>query len=182
MLYRYKWDTLPAEQRPERGLLALRAGLNAFANLRPATVLPQLADASSLKREIVEGVDIMIVRELVGGIYFGEPRVRRRSALRSGRAHRPAVRVVASTASLSLQLQVTLLRCQVSGDHVPARIQQGRLSACQAKAIALVIHAAMADLAGRLCGAPPGHQAERQRRAGWLQHHGVLRVGGDQRV
>ena len=73
---RYKWDTLPAEQRPERGLLALRAGLSAFANLRPATVLPQLADASSLKREIVEGVDIMIVRELVGGIYFGEPRVR----------------------------------------------------------------------------------------------------------
>jgi len=75
-LDRYKWDSLPAEQRPERGLLALRAGLNAFANLRPATVLPQLADASSLKREIVEGVDIMIVRELVGGIYFGEPRVR----------------------------------------------------------------------------------------------------------
>ena len=74
-LPRYKWDSLPAEQRPERGLLALRAGLSAFANLRPATVLPQLADASSLKREIVAGVDIMIVRELVGGIYFGEPRV-----------------------------------------------------------------------------------------------------------
>lgn len=71
----YKWDNLPAAQRPERGLLALRAGLNAFANLRPAVVLPQLADASSLKREIIEGVDIMIVRELVGGIYFGEPRV-----------------------------------------------------------------------------------------------------------
>lgn len=74
-LRRYQWDTLPADQRPERGLLALRAGLNAFANLRPAIVLPQLADASSLKREIVEGTDIMIVRELVGGIYFGEPRV-----------------------------------------------------------------------------------------------------------
>ena len=56
-------------------MLALRAGLNAFANLRPAIVLPQLADASSLKREIVEGTDIMIVRELVGGIYFGQPRV-----------------------------------------------------------------------------------------------------------
>ncbi|KAA6429361.1 MAG: 3-isopropylmalate dehydrogenase [Trebouxia sp. A1-2] len=70
----YQWDTLPADQRPERGLLALRAGLNAFANLRPAIVLPQLADASSLKREIVEGTDIMIVRELVGGIYFGQPR------------------------------------------------------------------------------------------------------------
>ena len=73
---RYQWDTLPAEQRPERGLLALRAGLNAFANLRPAVVLPQLADASSLKREVVEGTDVMIVRELVGGIYFGQPRVR----------------------------------------------------------------------------------------------------------
>lgn len=56
-------------------MLALRAGLNAFANLRPAVVLPQLADASSLKREVVEGTDVMIVRELVGGIYFGQPRV-----------------------------------------------------------------------------------------------------------
>ena len=74
---RYKWDTIPADQRPERGLLALRAGLDAFANLRPAVVLPQLADASTLKREVIEGVDIMIVRELVGGIYFGQPRVHR---------------------------------------------------------------------------------------------------------
>lgn len=72
----YKWDGLPNAQRPEKGLLRLRASLNAFANLRPAVVLPQLADASTLKREVVEGVDIMIVRELVGGIYFGEPRVR----------------------------------------------------------------------------------------------------------
>ena len=60
--------------KPEKGLLRLRASLNAFANLRPAIVLPQLADASTLKREVVEGVDILIVRELVGGIYFGEPR------------------------------------------------------------------------------------------------------------
>jgi 3-isopropylmalate dehydrogenase len=72
----YKWDSLPNAQRPEKGLLRLRSSLNAFANLRPAVVLPQLADASTLKREVVEGVDIMIVRELVGGIYFGEPRVR----------------------------------------------------------------------------------------------------------
>lgn len=72
---RYKWDQLPPEQRPERGLLSLRAGLGTFANLRPAVVLPDLADASTLKREVVEGVDIMIVRELVGGIYFGQPRV-----------------------------------------------------------------------------------------------------------
>ncbi|MGI0492673.1 3-isopropylmalate dehydrogenase [Alkalinema pantanalense CENA528] len=70
----YKWDTLPRHQRPETGLLALRAGLGLFANLRPATILPQLVDASSLKREIVEGVDIMVVRELTGGIYFGQPR------------------------------------------------------------------------------------------------------------
>jgi len=70
----YKWDALPSEQRPERGLLGLRAGLDCFANLRPAVVLPQLVDASSLKREVVEGVDIMVVRELVGGIYFGQPR------------------------------------------------------------------------------------------------------------
>ncbi|EIE20960.1 3-isopropylmalate dehydrogenase [Coccomyxa subellipsoidea C-169] len=70
----YKWDQLPPEQRPERGLLGLRAGLGTFANLRPAVVLPHLAEASTLKREVVEGVDIMIVRELVGGIYFGQPR------------------------------------------------------------------------------------------------------------
>ncbi|PNW80624.1 hypothetical protein CHLRE_07g325400v5 [Chlamydomonas reinhardtii] len=70
----YKWDTLPSAQRPERGLLAIRAGLNAFANLRPAIVPRQLADSSPLKRELVEGVDILIVRELVGGIYFGQPR------------------------------------------------------------------------------------------------------------
>jgi len=70
----YKWDTLPRHQRPETGLLALRAGLELFANLRPATILPQLIDASSLKREVVAGVDIMVVRELTGGIYFGEPK------------------------------------------------------------------------------------------------------------
>jgi 3-isopropylmalate dehydrogenase len=70
----YKWDNLPRQQRPETGLLALRAGLNLFANLRPATILPQLIDSSSLKREIVEGVDIMVVRELTGGIYFGQPK------------------------------------------------------------------------------------------------------------
>ncbi len=70
----YKWDSLPNDVRPERGLLGLRAGLELFANLRPAQILPQLIDASSLKREIVEGVDIMVIRELTGGIYFGQPR------------------------------------------------------------------------------------------------------------
>ncbi|WP_413167038.1 3-isopropylmalate dehydrogenase [Capilliphycus salinus ALCB114379] len=70
----YKWDNLPRHQRPETGLLGLRAGLGLFANLRPATILPHLVDASSLKREVVEGVDIMVVRELTGGVYFGQPK------------------------------------------------------------------------------------------------------------
>jgi 3-isopropylmalate dehydrogenase len=70
----YAWDNLPRHQRPETGLLAIREGLGLFANLRPATIFPQLIDASSLKREVVEGVDIMVVRELTGGIYFGKPK------------------------------------------------------------------------------------------------------------
>ncbi len=69
-----KWDTLPAEARPERGLLAIRSDLDLFANLRPAMLFPQLAKASSLKADLVAGLDILIVRELTGGIYFGEPR------------------------------------------------------------------------------------------------------------
>jgi 3-isopropylmalate dehydrogenase len=70
----YKWDSLPSHLRPEAGLLGLRAGLGLFANLRPAKILPQLIDASTLKHEVVEGVDIMVVRELTGGIYFGKPK------------------------------------------------------------------------------------------------------------
>lgn len=69
-----KWDNLPANLRPEAGLLGLRSGLELFANLRPAKILPQLIDASTLKREVVEGVDIMVVRELTGGLYFGQPK------------------------------------------------------------------------------------------------------------
>ena len=69
-----KWETLPFEVQPERGLLRLRKELDLFANLRPAIVFDALADASSLKREVVSGLDIMILRELTGGIYFGEPR------------------------------------------------------------------------------------------------------------
>ncbi|MDH5481100.1 MAG: 3-isopropylmalate dehydrogenase, partial [Nitrosomonas sp.] len=69
-----QYDALPREKRPERGLLAIRKALNLFANLRPATLYPELADASSLKPEVVAGLDIMIVRELTGDIYFGEPR------------------------------------------------------------------------------------------------------------
>ena len=69
-----KWDTLPAAQRPERGLLAIRSDLDLFCNLRPAMLYPQLADASSLKSDLVAGLNLLIVRELTGGIYFGEPR------------------------------------------------------------------------------------------------------------
>jgi len=69
-----KWDVLPRPQRPERGLLGIRKDLNLFANLRPAILYPELANASSLKPEIVSGLDIMMVRELTGDIYFGEPR------------------------------------------------------------------------------------------------------------
>lgn len=69
-----QYDTLPRHLRPETGLLGIRSALQLFANLRPAKILPQLIDASSLKREVVEGVDIMVVRELTGGIYFGQPK------------------------------------------------------------------------------------------------------------
>ena len=69
-----KWDNLPAEARPERGLLAIRSDLDLFCNLRPAMLFPELAKASSLRAELVSGLDILIVRELTGGIYFGEPR------------------------------------------------------------------------------------------------------------
>ncbi len=69
-----KWDNLERHLRPETGLLALRKEMGTFANLRPAMVYDELVDASSLKPEVVKGVDIMVVRELTGGIYFGEPR------------------------------------------------------------------------------------------------------------
>ena len=70
----YKWESLDISVRPEKGLLGLRAELDLFANLRPAILYPQLADASTLKPEVVSGLNIMIVRELTGGIYFGQPR------------------------------------------------------------------------------------------------------------
>ncbi len=70
----YQWEALDIAIRPEKGLLGLRAGLDLFANLRPAILYPQLASASTLRPEVVAGLDIMIVRELTGGIYFGQPR------------------------------------------------------------------------------------------------------------
>jgi len=69
-----KWDDVPYEVRPEAGLLRLRKDLELFANLRPAICYPALADSSSLRKEVVEGLDILIVRELTGGVYFGEPK------------------------------------------------------------------------------------------------------------
>src|SRR5438552_13709491 len=69
-----KWDQVAYDVRPEAGLLRLRKDLGLFANIRPAICYPALADASSLKRDVVEGLDIMIVRELTGGVYFGEPK------------------------------------------------------------------------------------------------------------
>lgn len=69
-----QWDSLPRELRPERGLLAIRRELGLFANFRPAILYPELANASTLKPEVVAGLDILIVRELTGDIYFGQPR------------------------------------------------------------------------------------------------------------
>ncbi len=71
-----KWDALSVDVRPEKGLLGIRKALGLFANLRPAAVIPALADASTLRPEVVEGIDLLVVRELTGGIYFGEPRGR----------------------------------------------------------------------------------------------------------
>jgi len=69
-----QWDNIERSLRPERGLLAIRAGLDLYANLRPAILYKELAGASSLKPDVIDGLDIMIVRELTGGIYFGQPR------------------------------------------------------------------------------------------------------------
>ena len=69
-----QWDHVDLEIRPEKGLLAIRSALDLFGNLRPAIMYPHLSHASSLKAQYVSGLDILIVRELVGGIYFGEPR------------------------------------------------------------------------------------------------------------
>ena len=71
-----QYDSLPRDKRPETGLLGLRAGLGLFANLRPVKIIPALIEASTLKREVIEGVDLLVVRELTGGVYFGTPKGR----------------------------------------------------------------------------------------------------------
>ena len=81
-----KWDTLPRAMRPEQGILGIRKALGLFANLRPALLYPELAAASTLKADVVAGLDLMIIRELTGDIYFGEPRGRRQQ--RRGRGRR----------------------------------------------------------------------------------------------
>ena len=69
-----RWDDLPVLDRPERGLLRMRSELGLFANLRPASVFPALVSASTLRPEVIEGIDMLVLRELTGGLYFGEPR------------------------------------------------------------------------------------------------------------
>ena len=69
-----RWDHLRPEQRPERGILRIRKEFDLYANLRPARLYPMLVDSSPLKRSVVEGADLMVIRELTGGLYFGEPR------------------------------------------------------------------------------------------------------------
>jgi 3-isopropylmalate dehydrogenase len=98
-----KWDRLPQEQKPERGLLGLRKALELYANLRPAAVVPALLDASPLRPECVRGVDLIVIRELTGGIYYGQPRGRyeeggRRWAVNTEIYSEPEVRRIARVA------------------------------------------------------------------------------------
>ena len=98
-----KWDKVPYDVRPEAGLLRLRKDLALFANIRPAIVYPALADSSSLKRDVVEGLDIIILRELTGGVYFGEPKtITDLATARSGRSTRRSTIPTKSSGSAAL--------------------------------------------------------------------------------
>lgn len=94
-----KWDAMPSDKRPERGLLGLREGLGLYANLRPARIYPSLANASSLKPELVQDIDLLIVRELTGGLYFGVPRaIEKERAYNTMLYHRHEVERIARVA------------------------------------------------------------------------------------
>ena len=96
-----KYDSLPKELRPERGLLGIRAGLGLYSNLRPAILYPELADASSLKPDVVSGLDILIVRELTGGIYFGKRETGVETDYKVGSHVIPSARVARDTEAYS---------------------------------------------------------------------------------
>ena len=117
-----KYDTAPRDKRPERGLLAIRAGMGLYANLRPAILYPELAAASSLKPELVADLDILIVRELTGGIYFGKPRgIEVRDGVRTGVNtevySEPEIERIARTAYQAAQLRGKRL-CSVDKANV----------------------------------------------------------------
>ncbi len=114
-----RWDAAPHERRPERGLLRLRKELDLFANLRPARCFPMLVDASPLKRSVVEATDLMVVRELTGGLYFGEPRGVERMADGSARAVNTMVytsREIERVARVAFDVARTRRRCLASVD------------------------------------------------------------------
>lgn len=92
-----KWDDLPSHLRPEAGLLGIRKGLKLFANLRPAVLFAPLVDSSSLKREVIEGIDIMVVRELTGGLYFGPKERTKEKALDTMLYTRPEIERIVKT-------------------------------------------------------------------------------------
>ena len=118
-----KWDQIERSIRPERGLLQIRSALGLFANLRPALLMDQLADASSLKPELVAGLDLLIVRELTGGIYFGEPRGIR--TLDNGERQGYNTQVYAESeirriAKVAFELAIT--RAKSWGEGTPAKV------------------------------------------------------------
>lgn len=121
-----KYDTIEPERRPEQGLLAIRKALGLYANLRPVTIFPSLADASALKREVLEGVDMLVVRELTGGLYFGQPKHRdANEAVDTMRYTRPEIERIARLAFESAQQRRKQL-CSVDKANVLATSQLWR--------------------------------------------------------
>ena len=121
-----KWDGNPRDKRPETGLLKMRKSLGLFANLRPAIVLPQLVEASTLKPEVVSGVDIMVVRELTGDVYFGMVPLKRRALLPSATPLEP----LASGCSRLLCEPFSVCFIRNAALWVLCRCSQSRAGAC----------------------------------------------------